>query len=161
MHSSITMYMDHLPNCNIKQDWSEADCAFADTPHKFRDGNYDMALQELVDKKNTCTCGLDDAKNAVEHYTAPLVLDREQFDRLLPGEIIKSVITKQQTVIQSFSLVLKLVAVKGDLNDWAIYAYHPHATDRYVIDHGDKVVGKALILSICPCTPEIFALYRY
>lgn len=51
-------YIDHLPTCNKKQDWSEAEEALAACPP---DGDKYMAEQELAEMKHTCTCGVNDA----------------------------------------------------------------------------------------------------
>jgi len=53
--------MQHLSTCNKMQDWSEAEQAAADTPEKFRDEGYHEAVDEMGDKKNTCTCGVEQA----------------------------------------------------------------------------------------------------
>lgn len=59
LREALVKYGQHLPTCNIKQDWSEALDAMANTPTKFRDHGYDKALEELKEKQNTCTCGLE------------------------------------------------------------------------------------------------------
>lgn len=51
----------HKPNCNLNQDWSEAEQAMADTPDEFRDESYYIALEEIEAKKSKCTCGLKEA----------------------------------------------------------------------------------------------------
>ena len=51
-------YLHHLPSCNIKQDWSEAEQALSDTPDKYKDENWQSAYDEMRVKMNTCTCGL-------------------------------------------------------------------------------------------------------
>lgn len=157
---AITSYMDHLPYCNIKK-IGRVESVSVSPPDALKNESFQKVVKEIVEKVNTCTCGLGDAQKAVDHYTAPLVLDKELFDNFRPGEIIKSVTTKIQTMHQPFSLILKFVALKGDINDWAIYCHHPHNNDQTITEIGEKVISKGMILSICPCTPDIFALYRF
>lgn len=63
INEDIIKYTAHLPNCNLKQDWSEVYAAYADTPDKFRHDGYVEYLRQLEIKHNTCTCGL---KNVME-----------------------------------------------------------------------------------------------
>lgn len=58
MNHDIIPYLKHLPNCNIMQDWSEADSAFAHTPNNMRDEGYSQAVEDLNTKRQTCACGL-------------------------------------------------------------------------------------------------------
>lgn len=48
----------HKSTCNLSQNWFEAEQALADTPEKFRDESWQMAYEEMREKKNTCTCGV-------------------------------------------------------------------------------------------------------
>jgi hypothetical protein len=59
-------YLQHLPECNMMQNWSEAYDAMANTPAQFRDGDYYYAYQQLDIKSKTCTCGLQDFKQRLE-----------------------------------------------------------------------------------------------
>ena len=59
MDKSLKPYLQHLPTCNLKIDWSEAELALSDTPPQFRDYEYDLAAEELNKMRNKCTCGLD------------------------------------------------------------------------------------------------------
>ncbi len=60
-------YMQHLPTCNKMQDWSEAEDAFAATPDYLRDFNYYIAREEMDEKRNTCTCGLEKLLNSEQN----------------------------------------------------------------------------------------------
>ena len=42
------------------QDWLQAYQALADTPYQYRDERYYEALSELNEKKEICTCGLEE-----------------------------------------------------------------------------------------------------
>ena len=55
----LEQYCQHLPTCNIMQDWSEAEQALSDTPMRFRDEGWEKAVEEMYRKKQTCTCGLN------------------------------------------------------------------------------------------------------
>ena len=69
-----TKYMKHLPTCNMMQDWSEAEAAFADTPTHFRDGNWNEARHEMDLKRNTCTCGLIEAIEVAKNISSKPML---------------------------------------------------------------------------------------
>jgi len=56
--------------------------------------------------------------------------------------------------------VLTWVAVKGGIDDWAIYT-HLWQDLEEVARSGDKVTFEGNIRSLVPCTDEVFALYRY
>lgn len=60
--NELIKYAEHLPTCNIKQDWTEALQAMADTPTQFRDAGYQQAQNELYSKMGKCTCGLNKYK---------------------------------------------------------------------------------------------------
>jgi len=56
--SSLKPYLNHLPSCNLKQNWDEAIQAMGDTPERLRDEDWQNAYNEMHEKMNTCTCGL-------------------------------------------------------------------------------------------------------
>lgn len=154
----ITEYMNHLPTCNTQQNWLEAEQALADSPEG---PDKQMAYQEMIDKKNTCTCGYKELVKTLRDQIGALLLDREIFDSFQEGETMKIVTTRIQTMHSSFRVDLKFVAVKGGADDWAIYCHFPYQSDEFVKTNGDKVVGRGLIQSLCPCTPEILDRYRF
>lgn len=156
--TNYAQYMMHLPTCTIMQDWSEAEDALAHTP----DGpDKDFAYGEMCTIRNTCSCGYLKAIKELEDWVDPLFLDRDLFDSFSEGESMKIVITRIQTVHRPFELEFKFVAVKGGADDWAIYCHLPIHHSDFIKTNGDKVQGKALIQSLCPCTPEILARYRH
>jgi len=58
--------------------------------------------------------------------------------------------------------MLRWVAVRGGIHDWAIYAHF--ASDHTVDDvrrEGDKVIMENNIKRLVPCDDEAFAMYRY
>lgn len=56
----LQKYVKHLPECNIMQDWYEADDAMSRIPESMRDDGYYKAQEEIDKKKRTCTCGLEE-----------------------------------------------------------------------------------------------------
>lgn len=56
----LKQYATHSSTCNKMQDWTEAETALADTPTKFRDDSYYKAIQDLENRKRTCTCGIEE-----------------------------------------------------------------------------------------------------
>lgn len=65
-YQTLKKYGDHTPECNTKQDWTEAEQALADTPTQFRDHSWNQAVDEMNDKKNTCTCGFWDELDRIK-----------------------------------------------------------------------------------------------
>jgi hypothetical protein len=57
--NDLKKYMKHLPTCYKMQDWTEAQQAMGDTPEKFRDESWYLSYEEMRQKMNTCTCGLE------------------------------------------------------------------------------------------------------
>ena len=57
--------------------------------------------------------------------------------------------------------MLKWVAVRGGIHDWAIYChYNTHSWD-YVKSNGDKVTQELHIKKLVPCDSKAFKIYRY
>lgn len=57
--------------------------------------------------------------------------------------------------------LLKWVACRGQIHDWAIYIYWDGFSDEYIHDSGDKVNDDHNIKKLVPCDDEAFAMYRY
>lgn len=60
---------------------------------------------------------------------------------------------------------VKWVAVRGDVNDWAIYAQNPHEGSLkhdfdYIKRCGDKVYGESNIRKLVLCDDAAFKRYR-
>ena len=61
---------------------------------------------------------------------------------------------------------LRWVAVRGGIEDWAIYAYWAkehgiEITRDQVMKQGEKVSRRDDIRRLVPCTEEAFKMYRY
>lgn len=67
MIEDLLKYTDHLPTCTMRQDWSEAEDAFANTPSYMRGPDFDEAVSEMNRKKNTCSCGLHELVAKINH----------------------------------------------------------------------------------------------
>lgn len=89
-------------------------------------------------------------------------LTMELFNLILPGEIFKVVTTKIQNIHQPMIAELTFVCKKGssDFPSWAIYCHYSHRGIGFIENNGDKVFGEENIQSICPCDPDVLAIYR-
>lgn len=56
--------------------------------------------------------------------------------------------------------LLKWVAKKGRINDWAIYCFWNEMTFSFIETNGDKVHSKENIQKCIPCSEEVLKLYR-
>ena len=68
--------------------------------------------------------------------------------------------------IQATGNVVRWVAVKGDVEDWAVYYQDPslgHLVQEFdeVAMHGDKLYHPLWIMNLVPSVPEMMQLYRY
>ena len=55
---------------------------------------------------------------------------------------------------------LKFVAVKGDIEDWAIYVHWDYHDDIYVKAQGDKVTDLEAVKRVLTCSDSALRLYR-
>lgn len=88
-------------------------------------------------------------------------LTLELLSQMKEGEIFRTVTTRFQTFHEPGLATLTFVCVKGGNNDWAIYAGDENWPVWMIRNNGDKVTGKDLIKSLCPCNDEAFNRYRY
>jgi hypothetical protein len=58
-------------------------------------------------------------------------------------------------------LLLKMVAVRGNIYDWCIYVGKKEQSFEEIAKVGDKISGKYLIKRLVPCDEEAFKMYRY
>lgn len=58
-------------------------------------------------------------------------------------------------------LLLKMVAVKGHINDWCIYVGKEDQSYEEIARTGDKITGTYLIKGLMPCDEDAFKMYRY
>jgi len=57
--------------------------------------------------------------------------------------------------------MLRWVAVRGGIADWAIYCHFSDKNWDWIRDSGDKVTMENHIRKLVPCTDEAFKRYRY
>ena len=57
--------------------------------------------------------------------------------------------------------LLKWVAVRGGIHDWAIYCQLAHNSYEYIRSQGDKVHSEENIKKLVPCDDEVFKMYRH
>lgn len=57
--------------------------------------------------------------------------------------------------------MLRWVAVRGGIWDWAIYCHWEDKSKEWIRDYGDKVHDEVIIKTLVPCTDEAFKMYRY
>lgn len=58
-------------------------------------------------------------------------------------------------------VMLRWVAVRGGIHDWAIYCHRSEMSTSWICDHGDKVHMDNNIKKLVPCDEEAFAMYRH
>ncbi len=55
---------------------------------------------------------------------------------------------------------IRWVAVRGKINDWAIYCHNENKSIAYIADYGDKVCSLDAARLLVPCSEDALALYR-
>jgi len=58
-------------------------------------------------------------------------------------------------------LLLKMVAVRGNIHDWSIYVGREEQSYEEIERVGDKITGTYLIKRLVPCNEEALKMYRY
>jgi hypothetical protein len=56
--------------------------------------------------------------------------------------------------------LLRWVAKKGKIDDWAVYVHWATKSVEEVRDYGDKIHGKDLITDLVPCDEPMLNMYR-
>lgn len=56
---------------------------------------------------------------------------------------------------------VRWVAIRGRIDDWAIYYHKEEFGIPYVMENGDKCFTKEVIKELVPCDDESFGAYRY
>ena len=57
--------------------------------------------------------------------------------------------------------LLRWVAVRGGIWDWAIYCHFADRDEEWIKRHGDKVHDEKHIRKLVPCDDEAFSMYRF
>lgn len=94
------------------------------------------------------------------------ILTLKKLADLPTGAIIASgkVINSEQGIFITPTHVgrmMKWIAKKGDVTDWAIYIHWVEMDDEMVLSQGDKVRGTENIMKLVPCEQEVLKVYRY
>lgn len=74
------------------------------------------------------------------------------------GEVLDSPIGINMT---NSGKMLRWVAVRGGIYDWAIYCHFADKNYEWILRFGDKVNIKETIKRLVPCDIEAFEKYRY
>ena len=74
------------------------------------------------------------------------------------GEIIDS---PDGVNITNSGMLLKWVAVRGGIYDWAIYCHFAYHSWDFVKSQGNKVIMEKNIKELVKCDNEAFSMYRY
>ncbi len=59
--------------------------------------------------------------------------------------------------------LMKWVAVRGDIHDWAIYCDNPYSPQfdyEGVAESGDKIHNREIVKRLVPCDKEALEMYR-
>lgn len=57
--------------------------------------------------------------------------------------------------------MLRWVAVRGRIHDWAIYCDYEEKSEEEVKNYGEKVRNEENIKKLVDCSSEVFEMYRY
>jgi hypothetical protein len=88
----------------------------------------------------------------------------EELSEIQPGEIFRTVITKNHLDTVRGNVELKFVCIKGDhggANDWTIYYEQSYEDATNIAQFGTKLMDKTRILRINPCTIDVMKQYRF
>jgi hypothetical protein len=92
------------------------------------------------------------------------MLTLEKLKEMSPHAIIATGVTIDNYTginMSNSDRVLRWVAVRGNIHDWAIYIAFDTQSVEQVRRGGDKVHGEENIKKLVPCDKEAFKLYRY
>lgn len=97
---------------------------------------------------------------SVERMYMELTL--EQLNEMEPGIFETGLTIDNQTGINvnNTNEVLRWVAVRGAINDWAIYVGSSLNSIELIQQLGDKIYSRENILKLVPCTQEAYNRYR-
>ena len=57
--------------------------------------------------------------------------------------------------------ILRWVAVRGGIYDWAIYCHFEDHSIDWIRNHGDKVHSMTTVEKLVPCDQEALEMYRH
>ncbi len=87
----------------------------------------------------------------------------EKLKEMKPGIFVKGETLVEDYWDVSKEMLVKWVAVRGGIHDWAIYynLASESKSDEMIRDHGDKMRNSESIKKCVPCDKEAFNMYRY
>ena len=93
------------------------------------------------------------------------MLTLQQLKNMRPGIFAQGEVVDSPTGanMANTSKMMKWVAVRGNIHDWAIYAdnpFTPQSDFEGVRDFGDKIHNKDIIQKLVPCDEEALDMYR-
>lgn len=94
------------------------------------------------------------------------MLTLKKLEKMKPGIFAQGEVkdNPQGINIADTGKVLKWVAVRGTIEDWAIYIdnpYDPRSDFQNVADYGDKIHNLDYIQKLVPCDKEALEMYRH
>lgn len=92
------------------------------------------------------------------------MLTLQELKEMKPHEIIATGLTIDNYTgiyMSNSDKILRWVAVRGGIHDWAVYIHFATHDVDYVMRQGDKVIDKENIRRLVPCDDEAFKMYRY
>ena len=94
------------------------------------------------------------------------ILTLQKLDAMSPGIFAEGTAfdTPEQLNVAGTGKEIKWVAVRGYINDWAIYTDNPYMPQLDFDDvaiFGDKIHDEIHIRRLIPCTDEAFDRYRH
>jgi hypothetical protein len=92
------------------------------------------------------------------------MLTLKKLKKMRPHEIIdrgETVDSPKGVNMTNSGAQLRWIAIRGGINDWAIYIHHAWQDWEFILDEGDKVCQKENIKKLVPCSRAAFEMYRY
>ena len=92
------------------------------------------------------------------------MLTLQKLKEMKPHEVIATGLTIDNYTginMSNSDKILRWVAKRGGIYDWAIYIHFATHDVAYVMRQGDKVCDKENIRKLVSCDDEAFKMYRY
>ena len=86
------------------------------------------------------------------------MLTLEDLKEMAPGRFAGGVIDDPRLYKDG---PVRWVAVRGGIEDWALYYHHAGASEEFVMSSGDKCFTPQVIRDLVPCEDDAYNMYRY
>ena len=125
-----------------------------------------------LDKENWTPCEPDYSSfSRPDHITDEKILETfgqkltlKQLQDMQPGVFAEGIVANSPDGIYMINAFpgrrMIWVAKRGAIPDWAIYIHWEDNGREFVLEQGDKVLGKDNIQKLVPCDDEALAMYR-